>query len=50
MSMTTHFQPVLFCADSFETMYDSLHEFLVEWSLNDGRFTPADPLANKSAL
>ena len=33
----THFQPVLFCADSFETMYDSLHEFLVEWSLNDGR-------------
>ena len=33
----THFQPVLFCADSFETMYDSLHEFLLEWSLNDGR-------------
>ena len=28
----THYQPVLFCADSFETMYDSLHEFLVEWS------------------
>ncbi len=27
----THFQPVLFCADSFETMYDSLHEFLVAW-------------------
>ena len=27
----THYQPVLFCADSFETMYDSLHEFLVEW-------------------
>jgi phenylalanine-4-hydroxylase len=27
----THFQPVLFCADSFETMYDSLHEFLVTW-------------------
>lgn len=27
----THFQPVLFCADSFETMYDSLHEFLVIW-------------------
>ena len=27
----THYQPVLFGADSFETMYDSLHEFLVEW-------------------
>ena len=27
----THFQPVLFCADSIETMYDSLHEFLVAW-------------------
>jgi phenylalanine-4-hydroxylase len=27
----THYQPVLFCADSFETMYDSLHEFLVQW-------------------
>ena len=27
----THYQPVLFCADSFETMYDSLREFLVEW-------------------
>lgn len=27
----THFQPVLFCADSFETMYDTLHEFLVNW-------------------
>jgi phenylalanine-4-hydroxylase len=27
----THYQPVLFCADSFETMYDSLHAFLVEW-------------------
>ena len=27
----THYQPVLFCADSFETMYDSLYEFLVEW-------------------
>jgi phenylalanine-4-hydroxylase len=27
----THFQPILFCADSFETMYDSLHEFLVAW-------------------
>ena len=27
----THFQPVLFCADSFEAMYDSLHKFLVTW-------------------
>jgi len=27
----THYQPVLFCADSFETMYDSLREFLLEW-------------------
>lgn len=27
----THFQPVLFCADSFETMYDWLHKFLVRW-------------------
>jgi phenylalanine-4-hydroxylase len=27
----THYQPVLFCADSFETMYDSLRQFLVEW-------------------
>lgn len=27
----THFQPVLFCADSFETMYDSLRAFLVQW-------------------
>jgi len=27
----THYQPVLFCADSFETMYNSLHEFLVAW-------------------
>jgi phenylalanine-4-hydroxylase len=27
----THYQPVLFCADSFETMYDSLQEFLVQW-------------------
>jgi len=27
----THFQPVLFCADSFETMYDSLQRFLVAW-------------------
>ena len=27
----THFQPILFCADSFESMYDSLREFLVAW-------------------
>jgi phenylalanine-4-hydroxylase len=27
----THFQPALFCADSFQSMYDSLHEFLVDW-------------------
>jgi phenylalanine-4-hydroxylase len=27
----TCFQPVLFCADSFETMYDSLRKFLVRW-------------------
>ncbi|MEP6569797.1 MAG: phenylalanine 4-monooxygenase [Acidobacteriota bacterium] len=27
----TRFQPVLFCADSFETMYDSLRKFLGAW-------------------
>lgn len=27
----TRYQPVLFCADSFETMYDSLQKFLIEW-------------------
>ncbi|MGH9930566.1 MAG: phenylalanine 4-monooxygenase [Pyrinomonadaceae bacterium] len=27
----THYQPVLFCADSFETMYNSLHEFMLAW-------------------
>jgi len=27
----THFQPVLFCADSFEQMYSTVHEFLVKW-------------------
>jgi phenylalanine-4-hydroxylase len=27
----THYQPVLFCADSFESMYDSLREFLSAW-------------------
>jgi phenylalanine-4-hydroxylase len=27
----THFQPVLFCADSFEAMYFKLREYLVNW-------------------
>ncbi|MFN2577837.1 MAG: phenylalanine 4-monooxygenase [Pyrinomonadaceae bacterium] len=27
----THFQPVLFCADSFESMYQKLREFLISW-------------------
>jgi len=27
----THFQPVLFCADSFETMYETLRDYLVRW-------------------
>jgi len=27
----THFQPVLFCADSFAAMYEMLREFLVNW-------------------
>ncbi|HAF24848.1 MAG TPA: phenylalanine 4-monooxygenase [Blastocatellia bacterium] len=27
----THFQPILFCADSFEAMYHSLHDYLVAW-------------------
>ena len=27
----THYQPVLFCAGSFETLYDSLRQFLVAW-------------------
>jgi phenylalanine-4-hydroxylase len=27
----THFQPVLFCADSFESMYQTLREYLVNW-------------------
>jgi phenylalanine-4-hydroxylase len=27
----THYQPVLFCADSFEAMFDSLRQFLVAW-------------------
>jgi len=27
----THFQPVLFCADSFDAMYQGLREYLVNW-------------------
>jgi phenylalanine-4-hydroxylase len=27
----THFQPVLFCADSFEAMYEGLKTYLVNW-------------------
>src|SRR5258706_5783074 len=27
----THFQPVLFCADSFDSMYRRLREFLLSW-------------------
>jgi len=27
----THFQPVLFCADSFAAMHETLREFLVSW-------------------
>ena len=27
----THFQPVLFCADSFAAMYQTLREYLVSW-------------------
>ena len=27
----THFQPVLFCADSFEAMYQTLRVYLVNW-------------------
>lgn len=28
----THFQPVLFCADSFEAMYETLREYLLNWT------------------
>lgn len=28
----THYQPVLFCADSFDEMFQVLREFLVRWS------------------
>ena len=27
----THYQSVLFCAESFEEMYSSLKEFLLRW-------------------
>ena len=27
----THYQPVLFCADSFARMFDSLRQFLIAW-------------------
>jgi phenylalanine-4-hydroxylase len=27
----THYQPILFCADSFETMYQTLRDYLVGW-------------------
>lgn len=27
----THFQPILFCAESFEAMYRALREYLVKW-------------------
>lgn len=27
----TRFQPMLFCADSFEAMYQTLREFLIQW-------------------
>lgn len=27
----THFQPVLFCADSFDSMYRTLRQFLLRW-------------------
>ncbi|HEV8140719.1 MAG TPA: phenylalanine 4-monooxygenase [Pyrinomonadaceae bacterium] len=27
----THFQPVLFCGDSFDSMCDTLHEYLARW-------------------
>lgn len=27
----THFQPILFCAESFEEMYRALREYLVKW-------------------
>lgn len=27
----THFQPVLFCAESFDAMYQALHHYLVAW-------------------
>jgi phenylalanine-4-hydroxylase len=29
----THYQPVLFCAPSFEAMFQTLRDFLVRWTL-----------------
>ena len=29
---TTNYQPVLFCADSFESMYQTLRDYLLRWS------------------
>jgi phenylalanine-4-hydroxylase len=28
----THYQPILFCADSFDAMYRSLKDYLVRWT------------------
>jgi hypothetical protein len=27
----THFQSLLFCADSFDAMYETLRDFLLRW-------------------
>ena len=27
----THYQSILFCADSFDEMYETLREFLLRW-------------------
>ena len=32
----TKFQPVLFCADSFETMFETLKDYLLRWSGGEG--------------
>ena len=32
----TAFQPVLFCADSFEAMHEALREFLTRWPVSAG--------------
>jgi phenylalanine-4-hydroxylase len=28
---TTTYQPILFCADSFESMYQTLRDYLIRW-------------------